>query len=87
MFKIDGKVNEEYKGNFRFDAAFPRTTSLISTEQAVKETLGGSGTGEEADDVIGDEIGEEADDVINEADDEDTIVPVIDSEPYIEILE
>jgi hypothetical protein len=87
IFKIDGKVNEEYKGNFRFDAAFPRATSLISTEQAVKETPGGAGTGEEADDVIGDEIGEEADDVINEADDEDTVVPVIDSEPYIEILE
>jgi germination protein M len=76
IFKIDGETCEEYKGNFRFDAAFPRTTSLISDEEVIKETL----SGPEGD-------SDEADEVINEAGDEDTVVPVIDPEPYIEILE
>ncbi len=31
-FTIDGKAQKEFKGNFRFDSAFPRTASLISKE-------------------------------------------------------
>jgi len=31
-FTIEGKSQKEFKGNFRFDAPFPRTTSLISKE-------------------------------------------------------
>jgi len=31
-FKIDGKTSKEFKGNFKFDNAFPRSTSLISKE-------------------------------------------------------
>lgn len=36
-FTINGKVQKEYKGNFQFDAPFPRSTGLISKE-AVKPT-------------------------------------------------
>lgn len=99
VFKIDGKTVEEYKGNFRFDATFPRTTSLISDEPAVRETI--SGTVEpdgEAEDVINEspdevtdeEVGEivnEPDDEVMNEEDEDAAVPVGDPEPYIEILE
>lgn len=31
-FLIDGKTVKEYKGSFKFDTPFPRTTSLISDE-------------------------------------------------------
>lgn len=31
-FKIDGKTSKEFKGAFKFDNAFPRSTSLISKE-------------------------------------------------------
>jgi len=31
-FLINGKVFETYKGNFKFDAAFPRNVSIISNE-------------------------------------------------------
>jgi len=35
-FLINGKVNKEYKGNFKFDALFPRTPSIISDEPALR---------------------------------------------------
>jgi len=77
IFKIEGKTNQEFKGNFRFDAEFPRTPSLISSEPAVKETI----------DIQG-ELDEDTEEVTGEMeDDEDTMVPVDDFEPYIEILE
>jgi germination protein M len=31
-FTINGKPQKEYKGNFKFDASFPRNTSMISKE-------------------------------------------------------
>lgn len=31
-FKIEGKSSSEFKGNYKFSSAFPRTTSLISTK-------------------------------------------------------
>ncbi|HEY9060112.1 MAG TPA: GerMN domain-containing protein [Pseudobacteroides sp.] len=34
-FLINGKVCETYKGNFKFDAAFPRNLSIISNEVAL----------------------------------------------------
>lgn len=34
-FLINGKVSETYKGNFKFDAAFPRNLSIISNEVAL----------------------------------------------------
>lgn len=34
-FLINGKVSKEYKGNFKFDAPFPRSPSLISKSAAV----------------------------------------------------
>ncbi|MFZ5988685.1 MAG: GerMN domain-containing protein [Bacillota bacterium] len=43
-FLIDGKAIPEFKGNFRFNKAFPRSTSLISkkTEPAGTGNTGGS---------------------------------------------
>lgn len=38
-FLIDGKSQKEYMGNFKFDALFPRSTQLISTDAA--ETTSG----------------------------------------------
>ncbi len=38
-FLIDGKVQKEYMGNFKFDAFFPRSTQLISKDAA--ETTSG----------------------------------------------
>jgi len=59
QFLIEGKTEKEFKGNFKFDVPFPRTTSLISNEPAVPvpastdeleeestETSGESGIGE-----------------------------------------
>lgn len=51
-FTIDGKSQKEYKGHFKFDATFPRNTSMVSKEPAassitdIEETEGGD-TGEE----------------------------------------
>lgn len=36
MFTIDGKSRKEFKGGFQFDAAFPRSTGLISNEPVVR---------------------------------------------------
>jgi germination protein M len=33
-FKVEGKVKKEFKGNFQFDNAFPRSTTLISKKQS-----------------------------------------------------
>ena len=33
-FLIDGKEQQEYLGNFKFDALFPRSTQLISKDKA-----------------------------------------------------
>lgn len=38
-FTIDGKVQKEYMGNFKFDAVFPRSVQLISKDAA--ETTSG----------------------------------------------
>jgi len=38
-FLIEGKTQKEFKGNFKFDAAFPRSVQLISKEAA--ETTSG----------------------------------------------
>lgn len=38
-FTIDGKAQKEFKGNFKFDAPFPRTTALISKEPAVPSSI------------------------------------------------
>lgn len=35
-FKIDGKTKAEFKGGFKFDAPFPRSTSIISKEPPVR---------------------------------------------------
>lgn len=37
-FTIDGKVQKEYMGNFKFDAMFPRSTQLIIKEPADNTT-------------------------------------------------
>ncbi|MCX7710056.1 MAG: GerMN domain-containing protein [Clostridia bacterium] len=37
-FLVNGKVSKEYKGNFQFDAAFPRSPSLIAKTAAVPTT-------------------------------------------------
>lgn len=69
-FLIDGKTEKEYKGNFKFDAPFPRTTSLISDEPAVsgaeklKET---SGEGDIDTDIDADiDVDGGADEIIDE---------------------
>lgn len=49
-FTIDGKAQKEYMGNFRFDAAFPRSVQLISKD-AAETTLGIS----EEDGITGDD--------------------------------
>ena len=33
-FLIEGKEQKEFKGNFKFDALFPRSTQLISKDKA-----------------------------------------------------
>ncbi|WP_010245411.1 GerMN domain-containing protein [Acetivibrio cellulolyticus] len=38
-FKIDGKTAKEFKGNFKFDSAFPRSAPLISKEVAPSGTI------------------------------------------------
>lgn len=40
-FTINGKAQKEYKGNFQFDAPFPRTTSIISKEVPAPNTGAG----------------------------------------------
>lgn len=39
QFKINGKIEKEYRGSFMLDAPFPRTPSLIEDEET-KETAG-----------------------------------------------
>lgn len=41
-FKIDGKTTKEFKGDFKFDNAFPRSVSLISKEVAPSGSLDNS---------------------------------------------
>jgi hypothetical protein len=41
-FKIDGKTSKEFKGDFKFDSAFPRSVSLISKEVAPSGSLDNS---------------------------------------------
>jgi len=38
-FLIDGKPKKEFKGNFQFDAPFPRSTSLISKDSVVPSSI------------------------------------------------
>lgn len=39
-FKLDGKTSKEFKGVFKFDNAFPRSTSLISREPSDLSNIG-----------------------------------------------
>ena len=48
-FKIAGKEQQEYMGNFQFNLMFPRSTSLISKE-ATEPTAGSSGDDAKKDD-------------------------------------
>lgn len=38
-FLIEGKTRSEFKGNFKFDAPFPRNPSLISKDSAVPSSI------------------------------------------------
>lgn len=38
-FTVDGQTRSEFKGDFQFDAEFPRTPSLISKDGPVKEAI------------------------------------------------
>ncbi len=76
-FTVEGQTRSEFKGNFRFDAEFPRTPSLIGKDGPVKESI---------------EDTQENDREAEENESEDAGLPASGtetdiSEPYIEILE
>lgn len=62
-FVIDGKSQKEYKGHFKFDAPFPRNTSMVSKEPPVSSITYNEDTEagvEETDaDTIEDDIGDD----------------------------
>jgi len=50
-FKIDGKSVKEFKGNYKFDNEFPRSTSLISKEAAPSGRIDNGSNGTDAGDT------------------------------------
>lgn len=77
-FLINGKKKNEFKGNFQFDAPFPRTPALIDKDTEVPATIVPNTEGDDTAEGL-DLIDEDAENVSGEMDNPENI--------YIDLLE
>lgn len=86
-FTIDGKTVKEFKGNFKFNAEFPRNEALISKKSNLKGTTDESAANEQS--VIEGNKDEEGSTTGELVDNEDValIEELDDSEETVELLE